>query len=300
VGASRLVLVRCFDQGTATAIEAQTFDTSGPIAGTVFRVSASLTSLPDAVDRIARDLGPPGAVLAEGAFKAPSARALALAGPALVKASAAERAASLRAALSEDPASIDLRISAVEAHIASRDFLTAIDLAAPPRGSTDPGVPLLRRLRFLAAAARLEAGRYLEARDTLEELGRDAETAAVLNNLGVAKFRLRDPLASGSFERALFFKDHRVADISFNRSLALIFENKAALALPALDAVLLADPDDVRSRLLRVWALKFLDRDLDRAAEWDRLVARAPSFSALASPDMGRKLERILFFERAP
>lgn len=300
VGANRLVVIRCLDQKNDTTIETQTFDTSGPVAGSVFRVRESFSSLPAAVDRIARDLGPAGAVLGEGAFPAPSARALAKAGPALVRASAAERAAGLKAALSEDPTSIDLRISAVEALIAARDFVAAIEIAGADRGRTKHPAPLARRLRFLAAAARLEAGRYSEARDVLEQLLREEETAAVLNNLGVARFRLRDPEASGAFERALFFDDHRRGDISFNRSLALLFENKAAVALPSIDTALAADPEDIRTRLLRVWALRLLGRDEDRAAEWDRLMSRAPSFSPLASPDLGRKLERIFSFERTP
>lgn len=299
-GASRLVVIRCLDHKNATTIEAQTFDTSGPVAGSVFRIRESFSSLPAAIDRIARDLGPAGSVLAEGTFPAPSARALAKAGPALVRENAAERAAGLRAAVSEDPASIDLRLSAVEAFIAARDFGAAIELAGSDRGSAKHPAPLARRLRFLAAAARLEAGRYAEARDALDQLRQEEETAAVLNNLGVARFRLRDLEASGAFERALFFDDHRRLDISFNRSLALLFENKAAIALPALDAALAEDPYDTRARLLRVWALKFLARDDERAAEWDRLLARAPSFSPLAAPDLGRKLERIFSFERTP
>ena len=300
VGATRLVLIRCLDQKNKTTIEAQTFDTSGPVAGSVFRIEETLAALPKAVDQIARDLGPPGAVLADGAFPAPSGRALAKAGPALARVSAVERAAGIRQALSEDPGSIDLRLSAVEALIAARDYAAAIEVADAEQGGRAHPPPLFRLLRFLAAAARLEAGRYAEARDLLEQLRVEQETAAVLNNLGVARFRLRDPEASGAFERALFFGDHRKNDISFNRSLALIFENKSEIALPSLDAALAADPEDVRTRLLKVWALRLLRRDDERAAEWERLVTRAPSFSPLAMPDLGRRLERIFFFERSP
>lgn len=300
VGATRLVLIRCLDLKNKTTIEARTFDTTGPVAGGMFRIEEALTALPRVVDQIARDLGPPGAVLADGAFPPPSARALAKVGPALVRVSPAERAAGIRQALNEDQASIDLRLSAVEALIAARDFAGAIEVAGAERSGRAHPLPLVRLLRFLAAAARLEAGRYAEARDVLEQLRSEQETAAVLNNLGVARFRLRDPEASGAFERALFFGDHRKDDISFNRSLALIFENKSAIALPALDAALAADPHDVRTGVLKVWALRFLGRDDERAAEWERLVARAPSFSPLALPDLGRRLERIFFFERSP
>lgn len=301
MSATRLVMIRCLDQNSTTTVEAQAFDTESPHAGSLIRLVESLSAVPSLVDELARQLSPAEASTGSATaprFEPPSARALLRAGPALGLPGAVERARGLRQALAEDPASIDLRLSLVESLIAARDFTAAIEVAGAEPRKDAPAAPLRRLLRFQAAAALLEVGRYAEARDALEELRRERETAAVLNNLGVARFRLRDADASGAFERASFFVDHRQGDISFNRSLALIFENKAELALPALADAVRSEPLDVRSLLLRVWALRILGRDAERALEWDRLVARAPSFAALGAPDLGRRLERIFFSER--
>jgi tetratricopeptide (TPR) repeat protein len=301
MSATRLVMIRCLDQNATTTVEAQAFDTGSPLSGSLIRLVEPLKALPALVDELARQLGSAGGGSGSGQiFEPPSARALVRAGQALGLASPVERARGLRQALAEDQSSIDLRLSLVESLIAARDFTAAIEVANADPRRTVVAAPLRRLLRFQAAAALLEVGRYAEARDAFDELRRERETAAVLNNLGVARFRLRDADASGAFERASFFVDHRQGDVSFNRSLALIFENKAALALPALDDALRSDPSDVRSRLLRVWALRILGRDAERAEEWDRLVARAPSFAALGTPDLGRRLERIFFSERFP
>lgn len=299
MSATRLVMIRCLDQNSTTTVEAQAFDTGSPQAGSLIRLVEPLSDVPALVDELARQLSPTAAGAGSTPeFEPPSARALTRAGEALGLPNAAERAKGLRQALAEDPGSIDVRLSLVESLIAARDFTAAIEIAGAEPRKKVAAAPLRRLLRFQAAAALLEVGRYAEARDALEELRRERETAAVLNNLGVARFRLRDADASGAFERASFFVDHRQGDISFNRSLALIFENKAELALPALADAVRSEPIDIRSLLLRVWALRILGRDAERALEWERLVARAPSFAALGTPDLGRRLERIFFSER--
>jgi tetratricopeptide (TPR) repeat protein len=295
VGATRLVIVRCVEQKETITLEAQTFDVDQPVAGEPLRVSQPSSDATAAVDVLARRLAPkaPATIV----LKAPSAKALAKAGPALKTANANERAAGLTQAVLEDPGAIGLRLTAVEALMAARDFDRAIRIADAV-GANVPANALGRSLRFSMGASLLEAGRYSEARDVIEGLRKDKETAAILNNLGVALFRLREAGASSAFERASALKDHRQGDISFNRSLALIFEGRGTEALPSLDTALKANPSDVRSRLLRVWALKTTGRDSERLEEWDRLTAIAPSFAALAVPDLARRLERILSFER--
>lgn len=296
LGASRLVTVRCLDGASGTTVEARAFDTETPSAGETIRVLRPLAEIGNAIDQVASRLVPAAKTVA---FRSPSAQALSKAGPALGRENAAERALGLRLALDSDPDSIDLRLSTVEALIAARDFDAAIRLTTVAPEANTP-LALARALRFQGGAALLEAGRYAEAKELFEALRRERETAAVLNNLGVARFRLRDPDASGLFERAAFFTDHRQKDVAFNRCLALLFESKADLAVPALDARLKADPTDVRARLLRVWALRSLNREAERGEEWDRLMAVSPSFSSLGIPDLARRLERIFFFERSP
>ena len=298
LGATRLVVIRCLDQESETTISAQSFDTERPLSGEIMNVVTPLLEIPAAIDRIARRLTQGTSPLDPEAFPPPSASALLKAGPALTRESASERANELSQALDQDPTSLDLRLSVVEALIAARDFEGAIRRAGFQGADAPP--QLARALRFQQGAAQLEGGRYAEANDTFEALRRGGETAAVLNNLGVARFRLRDPDASDSFVRAALLVDHRQGDISFNRSLALLFEGRADRALRWLDAALKATPVDARTRLLRVWALRILNRETEREEEWDRLLQTAPSFSPLGNPDLARRLERIFFFERSP
>jgi thioredoxin-like negative regulator of GroEL len=299
LGATRLIIVRCFDQGNNTTIEAQPFDTAKPEKGDLIRVVRTRAELPSAIDQIAQRLATPAGGEAPLSFRPPSPAALAKAGTALLRPDAYERARGLASAMDEDPGCIELRLSAVESLIAARDFDAAVRLAGwPPVAGTPP--QLVRWLRFQSGAALLESGRYAEARTLFEGLRHELETAAVLNNLGVALFRLRDPAASAIFERGTFLADHRQRDIAFNRSLTLLFEGKAAAALPFIDSSLEAAPADVRTRLLRIWALRLLDREAERTEEWERLLAAAPSFSALGTPDIARRLERIFHSERKP
>ncbi len=298
LGATRLVVVRCLDLGETTTIEAQSFNAERPVASDPVRVSRSLTETPAAIDELARRLAPAAEPASLAGFRAPSERSLSLAGPSLMRSSAGDRAGGLLRALDEDPASVDLRLSAVDALLAARDFEAAVRIAGRPQKEDVPP-QLARQLRFQAGAGQLEAGRYNEASDTFEALRLSRESSAVLNNLGVARFRLRDQDASSLFERASRFADHRQGDVSFNRSLALLFEGKAEAAMPSLDDALEAEPSDVRTRLLRVWALSLLNRETERGGEWDRLLALAPSFSPLARPDLARRLERIFFSERS-
>ena len=299
LGATRLVVVRCFDLGESARIEAQAFDTERPAAGETIEITRPLAELPAAIDEIGRRLSPGAPAFGDLAYRAPSPRSLLVAGPALGHSAASERARGLTQAVNEDPTSIGLRLSAVGALVAARDFEAAIGLARLP---TPPGTPaaLVRSLRFLAGAAQLEAGRYAEASSTFEALRRGRESAAVLNNLGVASFRLRRDTGSGFFERAGTLPDHRQSDIAFNRALALLFEGRAAEGLPLLDRALDASPTDVYVRLLRVWALRLLSRPAAHGKEWEQLLALAPSFAPLREPDLARRLERIFLSERAP
>ncbi|MEO8358850.1 MAG: tetratricopeptide repeat protein [Vicinamibacteria bacterium] len=297
--ASRLVSVRCGSDVANITLDAIPYDVERPLVGAAVRVTRPAADLAGAIDEVARQLSPSAPVAGANRFRAPSAKALAKAGAALDRESVGERAAGLKQALDEDPTSLDLRLAAIDTLIAARDFEGAERLAAaqPP---DDAPPSLVRALRFLRASALLDIGRYAEAAEKLEGLRREQETAAVLNNIGVVRFRMRAPAAAVPFERAAVLVDHRQRDITFNRSLALMFDGKAEQALPSLELTLRTDPTDVRTRLLRVWSLKMLGREQERGEEWGRLMAMAPSFSLLANPDLARRLERIFYSERNP
>ena len=294
LGATRVVTVRCSEKAPHITLEAQAFETTRPISGEPLRVTQPAKDLPAAIDVIARRLVSGASGTAP--LKAPTARALERAGASLRASQPSERAAGLTLAVQEDAGALGLRLSAVEAWTAARDYEKAVRLAT---GTTLPPNPLGRAIRFALSTALLEAGRYQEARDVLEALLKEGETAAAANNLGVALFRLRDPAAPSAFARAASLKDHRRPDIEFNRSLALTFGSRAAEALPVLDDALRANPSDVRALLLRTWALRMLGREAERVEQWDRLLQMAPSFAGLATPDLARKFERLLTFERS-
>lgn len=299
LGGSRLVIVRCQDDLDRTTIEAQAFEVDRPAAGQIARVAGPRTDIAATIDEIANRIASPGARGGTSALRAPAAPALAKAGPALAATSATERARGLSAALEYDPYSIDLRLSAVEALIAARDFDPAIRLAAAAPAPDTP-LALARALKFQGGAAQLEAGRYAEAAETFNSLRQARETAAVLNNLGVARFRLRDQDASSLFARAGSLSDQRQNDISFNRALALLFEGRAEQALAGVNRSIEAAPGDAQPQLLKVWALRLLNREVERGEAWERLMALAPSFASLGNPDLARRLERIFLSERTP
>jgi tetratricopeptide (TPR) repeat protein len=290
-------MVRCREEASHASLEAQVFDVDRPTAGDLVATTRPVPEIASAIDELASRLTPSPARNGVLALPAPKPAALARAGPALLAGSASERARGLLGALESDPAAIDLRLSAVEALVAARNFEGAIRLAAEPQAADAPEI-LVRALRFQQGAAQLEAGRYAEASDTFDALLRIQETAGALNNRGVARFRLRDPDASSVFERAGRLADPRQFDISFNRCLALLFEDRAAEALPEIEREIEGHPRDAQAQLLKVWALRLLKREAERGEAWERLMEMAPSFSALGAPDPARRLERIFFSER--
>lgn len=298
LGATRLIAVRCSEASGQTVLEAQAFATAGPEASVVLRASRPTAEVGAVIDDIARLLTRVPSSPAP-LYRAPSLRVLQKVATALRRGRASERAVALAQSLVDDPASIDVRLSLVEALLGARDFDSAARLAAQATLGGVPS-PLARALRFRLCVALLESGRYAEARDALRLLASEKESAAVLNNLGVALFRLRDPQGPSVFDRAAALPDHRQRDVAFNHALTLVFQNRGEEAIPKLDAGLAADPGDARSRLLKVWALATLKRDAERDAEWERLVDQNPSFAALGKPDPVRRLERIFPYERTP
>jgi tetratricopeptide (TPR) repeat protein len=297
LGGTRLVLIRCEEEGDVTTLEAQAFDVSRPVADDVIRTARPRLEIAAAIDEVARRLAATAEPAGPPAFRAPNPAALTKAGAALLAASDRERARGLTVALESDPAAIGLRLSTVEALVEARNFEAAIRISGEPQAKNAPPL-LVRALRFQQGAAQLEAGRYAEAGDTFDELVRAGETAGALNNLGVARFRMRDPGASASFERAASFADPRQSDISFNRCLALVFEGRATEALAGIEREIEGYPRDAQALLLKVWALRLLNRERERAEAWESLMAIAPSFSSLGNPDLARRLERVFFSER--
>ncbi len=301
LGATRLVMVRCQTEagGKAENIEARAFDAHSPIAGQAIRITRPHEQLPWLVDDLARILAGAQDASRLKSLGYPGARALDRIGGALATEAAAERIRGLKEALKEDPFSMEVRLMATDALFAARDFDSAIQVAVgPPAGESTP--ELQRMLRFMGGAAQLEAGRYAEAFETFGALCDERETASALNNIGVARFRMRYKDASAFFEKAAALQDPRRRDIAFNRSLALIFEGRAEAAVSLLNEALASDPTDTRSRLLKVWSLRVLGREAEREAEWQRLMEIAPSFSSLGAPDLARRLERIFVAERLP
>lgn len=298
MGATKMLLVGCRSDrgGKDVVFEGRLYDVVSPQADPPVRVVRSADQIQRAIDDFAKAAigfsspGPPDAPLLAAAL-------VAKVGVALSAANSAERAKELREAARLEPASPELRELTAESLFAARDFDSVIGLAlANPSKGAETG----RALRFLGGAAELEAGRYSEAFDTFERLRTVRETEEVLNNLGVARFRMRYKDASDYFERAAKLSGARRRDVDFNRSLALIFEGNSEAAADRLQAALVQDPTDTRSRLLRVWALRTLGRGVEREEEWQRLMEIAPSFVSLAAPDLARRLERIFVAEHSP
>lgn len=140
MGASRVVIVRCLDEGPIV-IEAQSFAVDRPATGALLRVIRPPAQIAAAIDEIAEALASKP-LRGDTDYRGPSESALSRAGLALAAASPLERASGLTEALDGDPSSVDLRLSAVEALITARDFDTAQRIGRAPRpGHAPPARP---------------------------------------------------------------------------------------------------------------------------------------------------------------
>ena len=302
LGAKRLVVGSYRTREADVTLSLNLMDSSRGTLSPPLMASGPLETLPGLVDALAWDI----AALGPAAPSRTRQELLALRGgvvPAAFKAYGqglsarpfAARTRSLRRSVSLDPAHDDARVALARLLLQQRQ-LSAADAAL---ARVKPASPLSRVARFLQAVARLEIGRYREAATAFAALAAESATAAARNDQALALLRLgsSEPRASDVLRGAVEAEPDS-PDLAFNLGFVLLTEGDAEGAVYWLRDAVRRDPLDARARVVLSWALKKAGREAEAAEEWKGVTAMAPAYDAIATPDLGRRFERISYSER--
>jgi tetratricopeptide (TPR) repeat protein len=282
---------------TLRAMDLQRAGTSDPIVA-----RASLRNAGDLVHGMAWDLAgalgaPPVVAREQFAGRRPAAtyESLESFGMALTSRKPVVQGRYLRRALSGSPQFHEGRLALGRVQLEGSEFSAAhATLARVPASAS-----VARDARFLQGIAQLEIGRYAEAGVLYAGLAAEKPTAAVLNNQGLAALRdaRRTQPASDLLRRALERAPDSY-DITFNLGWALLLEGDPGAAEFFLRGLVRRDPLEGHARVVLAWALRKAGRAEDADKEWKGVLAIAPNYAPLHTPDLGRRFERILPSER--
>ncbi len=284
---------------TLRVLDLQRAGTSDPVVA-----RAPLRGVGDLVHGVAWDLAgalgsPPVVTREQFAARRPAAtfEALEAFGKALTSRKPIVQARLLRQALVAAPQFHEGRLALGRVQVEGSEFSAALSTLARVPASAS----VARPARFLQGIAQLEIGRYAEASAMYANLAAEQPTAAVLNNQALAVLRdaERSQRASDILRRALE-RAPESADIAFNLGWALLLEGDAGAAEYFLRGLVRRDPLEGHARVVLAWALKKAGRAEDAAREWKGVLALAPNYAPLDTPDFGRRFERILPSERLP
>jgi Flp pilus assembly protein TadD len=225
----------------------------------------------------------------------PSLEALKAYGAGLAARRPAVRLKLLRRAVTLAPTFEPARVALASALIEEGEFTAAHQALAKVPAASE----FSRPARFAQARALLEVGRYQEAAEVYRLLAEALPSVGVLNNRALALLRAgaRDPRPSELLRQALEL-DPAAEDVAFNRGWALLLEGDAAGAVSQLRALQERGPLDSRVRVALAWALRRAGRADEADEQWKSVGVIAPSWTALATPDLSRRFERILPAER--
>jgi tetratricopeptide (TPR) repeat protein len=302
LGAKRLVVGSYRVREADVTLTLHLIDASRGTLSPPLMASGPLETLPGLIDALAWDIAalgpsPPSRTrqellalrggVAPAAFKAY--------GQGLSARPFAARTQALRRSVVLDPAHDDARIALARLLLQQRQ-LSAADAAL---ARVKPASPLSRIARFLQGVARLEVGRYREAATAFAALAAEAPTAAARNDQALALLRLGStaPRASDVLRGAVEAEPDS-PDLAFNLGFLLLTEGDAEGAVFSLRDAVRRDPLDARARVVLSWALKKAGRQPEAAEEWQGVVALAPAYDAIATPDLTRRFERISYSER--
>jgi tetratricopeptide (TPR) repeat protein len=176
-----------------------------------------------------------------------------------------------------------------------REFSAAYDAL----GRVSARSPLERNARFLQGVALLEIGRYREAATLYTALADALPSPGVLNNLALAVLRdAPGPRRPSDFLGKAVELDPESTDLAFNLAWSLLAEGDAEAAAVRLRALARQAPLDKHVRVLLAWALRKAGHTQEAEQEWKAVLALAPTFATLTTPDLARRFERILPAER--
>lgn len=303
LGASRLVVGTCDTKGSGLTLSLRILDVergtlSAPLVGT-----GPLESVADLVRGLAWDIALAGPVRPTRSredfmarrltvpFEALKAYAQGLSAPL-----AAPRVQLLRRALSLAPSFDHARVALGRSQVESREFAAAYETLS----RVEPASPLGRPARFVQGVALLALGRYRDASQLYAGLAADDPTPAMLNNHALALLRLggSSGIKASQVLRKAVEMAPEVRELPFNLGWALFSEGDAEAAVFWTKGVLREDPRDTHARVILTWALRASGHGAEADQEWKGLTALAPSYEALATPDLSRRFERVLPSER--
>jgi tetratricopeptide (TPR) repeat protein len=203
----------------------------------------------------------------------------------------ASRVAGLRRALALQPAYDEAALALARALADAGSFDEARRALAGVAASS----PFAREARFLEGVALLGAGRYREADVLYAGLVSERPTAAALGNRGLARLR-QGAAAAGASEllRQAVEAEPASVDLPFDLGWALLVEGRADAAAFWLRGAVRRDPGDAQDRLALAWALAGAGHAEEADEQLRGAAAVAPSLEPLRTPDLSRRLERVL------
>jgi Tfp pilus assembly protein PilF len=223
------------------------------------------------------------------------ADALRAMGEALAAREPGARIAGLRRAVVMAPASEETALALARVLVDTSAFEDARAVLAAVRA----GSSLARDARFLDGVALLGLHRNREADALFADLVRQQPTAAALANRALARLRLASGVngASTLLRQALDLEPAAL-DLPFDLGFALLVEGDAPAAAFWLKGAVRRDPADAQGRLLLSWALQMSGRAGEAEEQWQAAAAVDSTLSAMRTPDLARRLERIAVSER--
>jgi tetratricopeptide (TPR) repeat protein len=301
LGANRLVLGTCQLQGNQLTISLRLLDAERASLSSPIVASGPLETLSDMAHGLAWDVAlasstPPAITRETFVARRPAVpfEAVRAYGRGLAAPRAAAQIRLVRQALNLAPQFLQARLTMGHLLREAGELSAAYETL----NRIPADAPESRPARFLQGVTQLEVGRYREASVLFHALAEADAAPAVLNNEALAV--LRSPQDDGRASDLL----HRAADLApghadllFNLGWALLVEGDAEGAVFVLREAVRHDPLDPHARLVLAWALRHKGGSEAESA-WKAVVALAPTYQGLTSPDLTRHFERILPAER--
>ena len=255
VGASQVIVGTLQLQGETLLVRAKSIALEAARIQTATTEGGPLPELFAIVDRLARQLAPPGAATASlPPVENPPVRAFENYIKGLLAETPATAINYLNAALQAYPSFARPRLALWEVYTEQGDHERALAAIRIVPASLRFG----RRARFLAGLSQISLGRHDDAFDTYTELAGDSPTAAVFNNLGVIQLRRGGNPQTGQatyyFNKAADADSHE-SDSFFNLGYAYWLERDAQAAIYWLREALRRDPTDADAHLVLAAAL---------------------------------------------
>jgi tetratricopeptide (TPR) repeat protein len=305
LGASRIVLGSYELAQDQLTLSLRLLDVARGALSLPLRVAGPLDTLAPLLRGLAWDIAlsgsePPSVARDEFVRRAPAIpfEALRYHARGLAAPDAAARVRLLKQALALYPGYDAARLSLGRLQVAARDSAAAVDNL----GRVSAGSPVARKARFLQGVALLDLGRYKEAAAVCAGLTAPEPTAAVLNNYALALLRLGPAApagvkASDALRKAIDL-DPGIRELRFNLGWALLIEGEPEAAAFWMRGVLREAGGDAHAQVVLSWALRRAGRAAEADEQWKQVLAGAPSYESLATPDPARRFERVLPWEQ--